>query len=254
MSTISSVVDSPVGVDFDSITVGLDNKLVDFASEKTKVFFEALANISFYFSKIPALDSRVWSTSEKAFGSLKTAMSLPSFIKGASSFYKNYNAGKLFFKKGLADFAYVVSDGIDSIKTISSFGVITLSDGFKTTIDKAKTLAGLIGLTKSIEDCYSDIQKAKATDPGAVVAANPKNQSLAVEVKKRWAASELHAKEYDMLKNVTGYVLCVLSLTTGFEPWKFAMLGTVGLVGKFMNYYHKVDATFWENKFVEVSR
>jgi hypothetical protein len=216
------------------------------------VFFEALANISFYFSKIPFLDAQKWSNCEKQFGSIKTGLSIPSFFKGFSALYRNYNNGKLTFKKGYADLAFVVSDGIDTIKTLNANRVFALSDGFKQTIDKVKTVAGLVGLTKSIEDCYSDISKLKKINPSEVVVEDDK-RAVAIEVKKRWVAAELRSKEYDMLKNITGYALCVLSLTVGFEPWKFAILGTVSLVGKFMNHYYKVDAAFWENKFVNVS-
>lgn len=253
MSAINGAFDNQVQMDLNEDAVGLDTKLVDFASDKTKVFFEALANISFYFSKIPGFNQAGWSNSEKQFGVIKTAISMPSFFKGTSSLVKNYNDGKLTFKKGYADFAFVVSDGIDTIKTFQNFGVVALSDVFKATLDKVKTLAGLVGLTKSIEDGYSDISRLKNMNPQNVVVADPKNKAQAVELKRRWIAAELRSKEYDMLKNITGYALCVLSMTVGFEPWKFAILGSVGLVGKFMNYYHKVDATTLESKFINAT-
>ena len=253
MSTIIGANDNQVQGNFCDNTIGLDTKLVDFSSEKTKVFFEALANISFYFSKVSFLDKAKWSNCEKQFGLVKTAMSVPSFLKGASSFYKNCNQGKLSFKKAYADLAFVVSDGVDSIKTLSNFKLIAVSDAFKGTMDKIKTLAGLIGLTKSIEDCYADISKFRKMESAFDNGGHQQEEDKALEAKKLWVASELRAKEYDMLKNITGYALCVMSMTVGFQPWKFAIMGSVGLVGKFMNYYHKVDATYWQNKFVSVS-
>jgi hypothetical protein len=253
MSTVNNVLDVQATLNLSEETVGIETKLIDFASEKTKVFFEALANISFYFSKISFLNAGRWSKCEKEFGAIKTAMSVPSFFKGFSTLYKNYNNGKLTFRKGYADLAFVVSDGIDTIKTLNTQKVVVLSDAFKQTIDKVKTVAGLIGLTKSIEDCYSDIAKLKAINPAEVVVAKEDKRDVAIEIRKRWVAAELRSKEYDMLKNITGYALCVLSLTIGFEPWKFAILGTAGLVGKFMSHYYKFDSSFWENKFVNVS-
>lgn len=253
MSTIIGSADNQIQMNFSEETVGIESKIVNFSSEKTKVFFEALANVSFYFSKIPYLNSDKWSSCEKQFGLVKTALSVPSFFKGASSFYKNCSSGKLTFKKAYADFAFVVSDCVDSIKTLQNFKIVTLSNGFKATIDKVKTLAGLVGLTKSIEDCYADIYKYRKMEANMATASDGQEKTQASQIKKRWIVSELRAKEYDMVKNITGYALCVMSMTIGFEPWKFALLGTVGLVGKFMNYYHKVDATYWENKFGSAS-
>jgi hypothetical protein len=253
MTTIIGANDNQVQCNLCENNVGLDTKLVDFCTEKTKVFFEALANISFYFSKVYFLDKAKWSNCEKQFGLVKTAMSVPSFLKGASSFHKNCKQGKLSFKKAYADLAFVVSDGVDSIKTLHNFKLIAVSDAFKGTIDKIKTLAGFIGLTKSIEDCCIDISKFKKMERAFDDVGHQQEKDKALEAKKLWVASELRAKEYDMLKNITGYALCVMSMTVGFQPWKFAIMGSIGLVGKFMNYYHKVDATYWQNKFVSVS-
>lgn len=253
MSAISDAVGNPFQASLSEETVGLETKLVDFASDKTKVFFEALANISFYFSKMPYPNADKWSACEKQFGMIKTAMSVPSFFRGSFAFFQNYADGKLTFKKGYSDLAFVVSDGVDVIKTLQNFEVIVVADALKAAMDKIKTLAGLIGITKSIDDCYAEILKLKQMELSLVSAADEKKQSKAVEIKRRWVASELRSKEYDMLKNISGYALCVLSMTVGFIPWEFAILGSVGLVGKFMNYYHKVDASFWQNKFITVS-
>lgn len=236
-----------------------DVKLTGFAEDKAKVFFEAFANISFYLGKLPKFslfgsqyNPESFVEAEKGFKNAKTILSLPNAARGAFSLYETFSKGKAEFKKTLTDVCFFVGDSIDSIKGLKEYGVVTsVSKSTFEVLDRVKNLAGFIGISKSIEDNIVELNNLKKIDPSKIGAAPVKNREVAKEIKKRWVVSEIKTKQCDLLKNITGLALVALSMTIGYLPWTFALLGSVSVGGKVMNYMHKNDASFWHKKYAE---
>lgn len=228
-----------------------------FSVDKTKVFFELVANISFYFKELVHpkwFPVGFWAASEKAGGSLKTIMSVPSLLKGTMSFCQNYNDGKLFLRKAVADLSFIVSDAVDSVKSIDILALGNISKPTLAQLAWVKNIASSIGLTNSI---YENIVKlgAPAKQHKSLQDPSSLKERQLVEIKKRWNVAERKATWDDFFKNVTGLALTGISLA-GYSPavlpWTFAVVGSAGLYGKISNYMHLSEAKFWESRYVNV--
>ena len=283
----------------DLIPVDMYNKTSDWASDKAKYFCEALANMTFYLSKIPKFTvpgvgyvydgSKSFVDVGKQLGNCKTFLSLPSAIKGAMGLYENLQKGGMKARNLIGDVAYLVGDGLDSLKGISTFicencktpaeqGVFYkmfnktgVFEKVFSRMDLIKNVTGTVGLVNSIYNNNIELANLRKIDVTKEV--HPiANRDRALAIKKNWVTAEIGARWHDRLKNVTGLSMCAISLAaigataTGLlpavgtvaakwavvSPWIFATIGTAGLVGKSWAYFHKVDSSFWQTRYAEM--
>lgn len=249
MSTIEQTLDLSIGEDLNLENApSIATKLSSLAEDKAKVFFEILANASFYVSKFTSLPEAC----EKNFQAVKTAMGLPSFVKGAMSLTDNIWKGKLPFKKTVVDLSFLVSDGVDTVKTLGNLTIYTASKATTELLGKVKNVAGLIGVGIQLKDGLNDASKLAKIDPELIDETKVADVEKAVEIKRHWVVSELSAKQWENAKNITGIAVILLNLSVGVMPWTFALIGTCSIAAKIMNHMHKCDSAYWNNRFVQV--
>lgn len=235
----------------DLIPVDMYNKTSDWASDKAKYFCEALANMSFYLSKIPQFTvpgfgyvydgSKSFVDAGKQLGSCKTFLSLPSAIKGAMGLYENLQKGGMKTRNLIGDIAYLTGDALDSLKGISTFicedcktpgeqgvfyKIFSKTGVFEKVfakMDLIKNLTGTVGLVNSIYNNNIELANLRKIDVNKNV--HPiANRDKAVAIKKNWVQAEIGSRWHDRLKNITGLAMCAISLTAtgavavGFLP------------------------------------
>jgi hypothetical protein len=268
----------------DLIPADMYNKTSDWASDKPRYFCEALANMSFYLSKIPQFTipyfgyvydgSKSFVDAGKQLGNCKTFLAVPSAVKGMVGLYENLQKGGMKARNLTGDVAALVGDSLDSLKGINLFicdnckqteeqgvfyKIFNKAGVFKDIFDRMdliKNIAGTVGLVNSIYSNNIELANLRKIDANKNVG-SVANQDKAVEVKKNWVQAEIGSRWHDRLKNVTGLAMCTLSLsaiTAGLvvSPWIFAVIGTAGLAGKFLTYSHKMDANFWHTRYAEM--
>lgn len=231
---------------FDSPCV--ETKLTSLVEEKAKIFFEILANASFYLNKFADLPE----VYQKNFEAIKTCFGLPSFVKGTMAFSENVAKGKLALKKTVVDLSFLVSDAVDSVKTFKTLAIYTATDATLKTLGKIKNIASLVGVGIQLKDGLNEAAALSKIDPKKIDEEKVKDVKKAVDLKKRWISSELTAKHWDNLKNITGIAIIALNLTVGVMPWTFAVVGTCSIVAKVMNYMNKCDSDYWSARFIEI--
>ena len=236
-------------------TVG--SKLSNLAVEKGKIVLEIFINSIFYVKKSFGLlgsDDSSLNEIETSLKSAKSILAVPSFLKGAHDLYGNLKACKMTASKAIADASFVLCDGIESYTALCK--ELSLSAAYKETLSKIKSVASIVGITKSIIDGAADIEKLEKIDTNLVDPKKVSDESRAVYIKRNWVSSELLAKKCDMFKNVTGLALTVLALLInpayGYYPWVFSLVGTASLAAKVMNAFHKEDSAFWRNRYAEI--
>lgn len=226
----------------------VSEKLSMFVEDKAKVFVEILANASFYLSKGNVV-SEVY---DKNLQAVKTALSVPSFIKGVMSLSENIAKGKLALKKTIVDVSFLIGDGVDAVKTLGTLTIYKTSKQALDVLGKVKNVTTLIGCGIQLKDGLSEAGKLVKIDPTKVDGSKVKDVNKAIEIKKRWVASELSAKNWDNIKNITGIAFSALTMTVGYLPWTFALLGTFGIATKVFNYMNKADSSYWNQQYVQI--
>ena|GEM_PF-1582022 len=239
--------------------------------DKGKYFLESLANAADHLRLMPTLagrsESQAWTSVNTGLKNAKNVLAFPSVLKGAHTFYYAVQSGAKSVRNLAGDFCYLVGDTIDTIqgglgmvgsKIPATVQMLGKNMYLAAPVQFLKNVTGVYGLGNTAYNLTLDLEKLKQID--VTQGATPKGMTKkdGVALKEQIVQAEIDNKWYDRLRCVSAAAMCAIGLTVSIgmfgpaSPWVFAVLGSVGVYGKYNMYAAKTRGECFQTKYAEL--